>query len=286
MKIEDLTGAYEKIVLSKNEQKEILEKCKNTIKEEKRMGKRKYIPAIIAAATLLTGMSVFAAYRLLNPKEVALMLDDKKLAENFEDTGAQYTSVTDGEYKATLLGITSGENLSEYVSSSSELFPEKTYVAVAIEHVDGTPMSYDDEILVSPLIEGLNPFEYNIFSMNGSYSANIKDGILYRICEFDSIEYFADRNIYLAVLSEGFLNNKSYSYDESTGKISAQEDYDGTNMLIPLELDKSLANSEKAEEYLRKLGLLQNENSDVSDDFSQEEDPNTEHMIITEDMIK
>lgn len=288
MKIEDFRASYEKIKLSESEKSEILKKCKsnNNRKEEFKMGKRKYIPAIIATAVLLTGMSVFATYRLLNAKEVANILDDKKLAQSFDDTLSPYECVTDGNYKATVLGITSGENLSSYASSSNELFPEKTYVAVAIEHTDGSPMTYDDEILVSPLIEGLNPFRYNIFSMNGGYSANIIDGVLYRIVEFDSIEYFADRNVYIAVLSEPFLGNKSYSYDEVSGKISSCEDYDGTNMLIKLELDKSKANPEKAEEYLKELELMQSAENEESEGELFKEDTDDTQIIITDDMIK
>ena len=163
------------------------------------------------------------------------------------------------ETVANVLGIASGENLSKFESSSWELFPEKTYAVVAVEKTDGSPMSFDDQILVTPLIEGLRPWEYNIFTMNGGYTADIIDGVLYRIIEFDNIEYFADRNVYIAVLSEAFPDNTAYSFDETTGAIAPKDDYNGTNILIKLELDKSKADPKKAMEYLNKL------NEDMSD---------------------
>ena len=65
--------------------------------------------------------------------------------------------------------------------------------------------------------------------------------------------------MYIAVLSEAFLDNTAYSVDETTGAIAPKDDYNGTNILIKLELDKSKADPKKAMEYLNKL------NEDMSD---------------------
>lgn len=229
--------------------------------------KFKRIAVLVAAVVCLVGTSVYAAIHLMNAKEVADSLGDKKLAGFLNSDENAYDTVSDGKYSATVLGIVSGENLSDFESSSWEIFAERTYAVVAVERTDGSFMTYDDEILVTPLIEGLSPWKYNIFSMNGGYVANIIDGVLYRIIEFDSVEYFADRNVYIAVVSEPFLNNNSYSFDEATGKISPKEDYDGTNILIKLNLDNSKADPEKAREYLDKL----NEAVKISDDEPEDE---------------
>lgn len=232
--------------------------------------------AVLGAAVLcLVGTTVFAAYHLLSAKDVASSLGDSKLAQYFDKQGTASDTVTDGDYKATVLGITSGENLSDFKSSSWELFSERTYAVVAVEKNDGSAVSYDDEILVTPLISGLKPWQYNIFTMNGGYTADIIDGVLYRIIEFDSIEYFADRDVYIAVLSQPFLNNTSYEFDESTGEISSKEDFDGTNILIKLDLDKSKANPQKAREYLDKL----NETVKISDSEPEADGENTEIEI-------
>lgn len=241
-------------------------------------GIKKYI-LIAAAAVFLIGTTVFAAYHLLSAKEATEILGDKKLAESFDETKPYSETVTDGDYKATILGITSGENLSDFKNSSWDIYAQRTYAVVAVEKTDGTEMTYDDEILVTPLIEGLKPWQYNIFTMNGGYTAQIIDGVLYRIIEFDSIEYFADREVYMAVLSAPFLNNQSYSFDEKTGKIAPKDDYDGTNILIPLKLDKSKADPEKARKYLENL----NEKVEVSEKSSDNKKYKIEKEWINED---
>ena len=130
-------------------------------------------------------------------------------------------------------------------------------------------MTYDDEILVTPLIEGLKPWQYNIYTMDGGRQSKIIDGVLYTIVEFDSVEYFADRHIYLAVLDQTFYTTEAYNYDEKTGVISVNEGYNGTNILFELKVDKSKANPNKAAEYLDKIDKKIN-GDDVSDDLDEE----------------
>lgn len=286
MKISDLEKRLqEHAKITKSVMAAPFELKREEINMEKRRNHNIKRAVLLAAAIIcLIGTTAFAAYHLLNAKDVANRLGNAKLAQYFSEQGTVLKTVTDGDYKATVLGVASGENLSNYVSSTDEVFPDKTYAVVAIEKADGSAMTYDDPILVTPLIEGLNPWEYNIFTMNGGYSADIIDGVLYRIIEIDNIEYFADRNVYMAVISDMFLDNTSYSFDEKTGKISPKEDYDGTNILIPLVLDKSKANPKKAAEYLKKL----EENSEISDDEEVEpgeEAENVKEIIITKEMV-
>lgn len=240
----------------------------------------KKIAVLAAAIICIAGTTVFAAYRLLNAKDVANSLGDSKLARYFDQNGNISETVTDGDYKATVLGITSGENLSKFESSAWDIFPERTYVVVAVERADGTAMTFDDEILVTPLIQGLKPWQFNIFTMNGGYTADIIDGVLYRIIEFDSIEYFADRDVYMAVLSQPFLNNTSYSFDEESGEISPKEDFDGTNILIKLNLDKTKADPKKAREYLNKLNETVNSSNGEPEADAHTASPDGENTEI------
>lgn len=216
----------------------------------------------------LIGTSAFAVYKFLSAKQVANELGDTKLAEYFSEDGIISETKTDGEYKATILGMASGEKISKFNSSAWELYPERSYVAVAIEKTDGTAMTYDDEIMVTPLIEGLSPWEYNIVTMHGGYFSKIIDGVLYRIIESDSLEYFADRNVYIAVVDKVFLNNEHYKFEESTGHILENESYKGTNMLFNLKLDSKKANPKKAEEYIKSLEML---DENVEDQLETEE---------------
>lgn len=235
---------------------------------------------IAVAIICILGTTVFAAYHYLTAKDVANTFGDTELAKYFGEHGAISETITDGGYKATVLGIVSGENISNFESSAWEIFPERTYAVVAVEKTDGTSMTFEDTILVSPLIEGLKPWEYNIFRMNGGYQSNIIDGVLYRIIEFDSIEYFADRKVYMAILSDSFIDNKPYSYNEETGVITANKDYEGTNILIELELDKSKADPDKAEQYLKKVWASSSDGETDDSDV----DSKAEEVIITPDM--
>lgn len=220
------------------------------------MKKRSFKPKkllLTAIIVCLIGITAFSAIHFLSPKEVAEEIGDTALSQYFDEDNIISETKTDGKYKATVLGIASGQKISNFKSSSWDLFPDRTYVAVAVEKTDGSDMTYDDEILVTPLIQGLNPQRYNIVTMNGGYSAKIIDGILYRITECDSVEFFADRNIYLAVTDTTFLNKNQYNFDEKNGIITENENYEGTNILFDLELDKSKADPQKARDYLERL---------------------------------
>lgn len=239
-----------------------------------------YKAVLTAAVVCLLGTTVFAAYRYMSARDVAESLGDSILEQQF-DGDKPYETVTDGDYKATVLGITSGKNISSFGSYDEDIAPERTYAVVAVERRDGKDMTYDDNILISPLIDGLKPWEYNIYTMHGGYSARITNGILYRIIEFDSIEYFADRNVYMAVTDS--LNNSSYSFDEETGRISANEDYEGTNMLIRLDLDGAKADPTKAEEYIKSIdNEIRNDNKDKDIDTADNAADDVRKDIVLE----
>ncbi len=227
-----------------------------------------------AAIICLLAVTVFAAYNYLTAKQVADKFDNHILAENFEDSDMSGEVITDGKYKAVILGITSGKNISEFESSSWEVFPDRTYIAAAVEKTDKSAMTYDDEILVTPLIEGLRPWQYNIFTMNGGRQSQIIDGVLYTIVEFDSIEYFADRHIYLAILDQTFYSTEAYNYDEETGLMSINESYDGTNILFDLKVDKSKADPIKAAEYLAKIDAMREDDNYEEDSDTEDEEYN------------
>lgn len=210
--------------------------------------------AIVAAAVLLVlSSTAFAAYKYLSAYEVAEELDKPELAEYFKNDPCSSEAVTDGDYRAALLGVASGKELNDLKLGDD--LKGRTYAVVAAERTDGADMSYDDSghICVSPLIEGYKPWQLNIATMNGGYTEKIIDGVMYRMIECDDIECFADRKIYIAVSDETFISGSTYSFDEKSGEISENPAYDGTNILFGLKLDASLADREKAEEYIGRL---------------------------------
>lgn len=285
MKNEKIINSWNKINPDKQTKDIMLKNITNQIENFHREEKENIImirkTIAIAACIALVGVStVFAAYKYLSAEQLAYELGDNKLAEIFnnkEDNFIQQGEAI-GDYKAAIIDITSGKNISDFKSSSWDIHPERTYAVVAVEKTDGTEMTYDDEILVTPLIEGLEPWKYNIFTMNGGYCADIIDGVLYRIIEFDNIEYFADRNIYIAVLNNVFYDNDAYNYDEKTGLITRNNDYEGTNILFNLNIDKSKANPQKAEEYIKEIeDEFNSDNTD--DDVDYEQDSEIESNI-------
>lgn len=214
------------------------------------------IAAAVVACLLIVPASAYAAYKYLQPKEAAIKLQDDKLGKAFEKDGTEaMETVTDGLYKVTYLGDVSGEYISERTGSSWDMYPERTYVAVAIEKADGTDMTDEDnsKLFVTPLIQGLKPWVYNIASMHGSYMGDVIDGVFYRIIECDSVELFADRDLYLAVSDTAFFSRKAFDYDEETGVVTPNEAYEGTNILFDMKLDSSKSDPEKAKAYLKQL---------------------------------
>ena len=265
MENEQLEQLLVQALSSTAEPSEVLnQKLKYRIKESKTMkpAPNRIAAAFIAAVIFIMSGSVFAAWHLLSPKQVAENLGDKTLAKAFISENAVQIneSVTSGDYTFTLLGITSGRNLSDFRSSAQDIHPDRTYVVVSIARKDGSPIpemsdeNYDEpSFIVSPLIKGQKPWLVNIFTMNGGAYQSVIDGVIYTITECDSIEMFADRGLYLYVGAEGFINNETVSYNEGTGEITLNPNNKEASALFKLPLDVKKADHEKAEEYLKKI---------------------------------
>ncbi|MFC4600344.1 hypothetical protein [Cohnella hongkongensis] len=220
--------------------------------------------ALLAAVFLLVlSVSAYAATQLFGAREVAERLGDRLLAEAFDSDNAIRLdqSVASGDYRFTLHGLVSGAGLSEFPSSSEELYPDRTYAVVSIARQDGRPMpdtrdpEYgQDPFFVSPLIKGQKPWSVNIITMNGHYSETVIDGVAYRLLACDQVEIFADRGVYLAISSGSpFYSREAFDYDENTGESRAREDYPGASALFDLPLDRTKADPAKAEAYLEAL---------------------------------
>ena len=232
-------------------------------KEQSNMKQRKFYKAAAAAAAvvMLSTLSVGAAMRFFTPKEVATELAGMEIAELFESDDAVLINETqEGEqYAYTLLGLTEGKNLLQLDTDGSYLEKDAFYAVVAVSHKDGSNLSLkefqesENGHFISPLIQGLEPWMYNIASMNGGYSEMEKDGIVYRMINCDKIGYFADRQLYLCISDTTFYDTDAYDYDEKSGIITRNMDYDGTNLLFDLPIESSRANAALAENYLKEL---------------------------------
>ncbi|MFG6383632.1 MAG: DUF4179 domain-containing protein [Lachnospiraceae bacterium] len=243
----------------------ILKKAKETEEMSKKYHKRLPVTALIAIIALSAGsFTAFAAWKYLTPDKVAEIVEDKGLTAAFQSENAIAINESQeyGNYKITFLGVVSGKNLSYYVENEEVegLRKDATYVVTAIENKDGTPRpatsdeNYgEDPFFVSPLIKGQDPNQFNLVTMGGGYTEIIQDGVQYRITESDNVEIFADRTLYLAVNSGTFFDGDAYKFDKTSGEITRNESYSGVNALFDLPLDKSKANKEAAEAYLKEL---------------------------------
>lgn len=264
------------------------QKILNQIKETKRMDGKKMrrIPAAAIAAAVILGagsVTAYAAWKYMTPDKMAESLKDYTLMEAFQ--GGDAITINEkqscGGYNVTLLGIVSGKNISQFASEHNGVVEEdRTYTAVAIENADGTPMpdisedAYADlAFCVSPLIKGYDPNWYNVITMRGGYSELQDNGILYRLVECDNVEVFADHGLYLCVSDGTFYNQEAYRYDQETGEITRNEDYEGLNALFELPIDASKADPQAAAEYLTSLEESeQGQDEEGQDENSQNKD--------------
>lgn len=239
--------------------------------KEKKMGKitnfrRKSFPAAVAAAALIMVSSVtaFAAWRYLSAKAVAKENADSRLAQEFETENwiDEYETQSFGKYDITLLGVVAGNEISDHLSKDDQgnIDGDKTYAAVAISNSDGSPMPGTDsedfdltQFFVSPYIKGLNPIQYNAYTLHGSFSCFVSDGVQYRLLETNNIECFADRGIYIGVSESMAYDNQAYSYDESSGELNRNEAYQGVNALFVLDIDPAKGDQEKAAETIKSM---------------------------------
>lgn len=238
------------------------EKNKNFKKSSVKSWKHAAVAAAAIAVTMVSSITAYAAWRYFSAKDVAAEIADNRLAQEFEQNNwmDECETQTYGNYDITLLGIVSGDEISSHLSKtdSGEIDGDKTYMAVAIAHSDGTPMpdsskTDEEQFYVSPYIEGLDPARYNASVLGGNNTLFVSDGIQYRVLETDNIECFADRKIYMGVSEGEAYDDKAYVYDSVSGDISRNESYEGVNALFTLSIDSNLSDQKKAAEVIAAM---------------------------------
>lgn len=238
------------------------EKNKNFKKSSVKSWKHAAVAAVAIAVTMVSSITAYAAWRYFSAKDVAAEIADNRLAQEFEQNNwmDECETQTYGNYDITLLGIVSGDEISSHLSKtdSGEIDGDKTYMAVAIAHSDGTPMpdsskTDEEQFYVSPYIEGLDPARYNASVLGGNNTLFVSDGIQYRLLETDNIECFADRKIYMGVSEGKAYDDKAYVYDSVSGDIRRNESYEGVNALFTLSIDSNLADQKRAAEVIAAM---------------------------------
>lgn len=241
--------------------------------------KRSFTVAAVVAAVMILSTTALAAWYFLKPSQIADQLGDEKLSSAFDDNKNTITgkSETSGNYVFTLLGVVSGKDITDNPTYNEigDILSDRTYTVVAIQKKDGSPMPspQDDEytnttFYISPYVKGLKPWQVNMNTLNGGYYETVVDGVMYRISDCNAVTMFADKGVYLGINSGSFYNPEAFSYDEATGVLSPNKDFDGVNVVYDLPIDKALADPEKAAQCLNNLF---GSGEDDSDDTQQQQ---------------
>lgn len=220
------------------------------------------VAAAVALCCLCAG-GVAAAGHFLAPAQVAQQMKQQDLAALFAGDDAVPVEKTQqaGDYTVTLLGLTSGANVTEYWSSDWEAPRGRSYAVLAVSRRDGIPMTDLDaeapdvtvsNSLVSPVLAAPDCplMEYNVYTMNGARHDLVEEGVHYILVETDPLEPFADKNPQLAVVLNStagisdLLNG--YTQDPETGTIAPKAGMESRCLLFDLPIDESKADPEQA----------------------------------------
>lgn len=251
------------------------------------------VAAAAAVLCCLAALGVTAAARFLQPSQVAQQMERQELAALFtgEDAVPVEQTLPAGRYTVTLLGLTSGENVTGYWSSDwTDGVPadDRQYAVLAITHADGTPMAEladpDGDVtlqnsLISPVFASAEyPLaQYNVYSMNGARHDLVQDGVRYVLIETDTVDPFADKNPQLAVIldNEGGISGllSGFVQDPVSGEITVAPDGEGTRLLFDLPIPESKADPERAAALCRQW-------------FSETEGPADEENAPAEDPLQ
>lgn len=222
--------------------------------------------AAAAALCCLCAGGVAAAGHFLAPAQVAQQMGQRDLSALFKGPDAVPVEETQqaGDYTVTLLGLTSGANVTEYWSSDwedSDAPQGRSYAVLVVSRHDGTPMADLDaetpdvtvsNSLVSPVLAAPDCplMDYNVYTMNGARRDLVEDGVHYILVETDLLEPFADKNPQLAVVLNStagisdLLNG--YTQDPETGTITPKAGKESQCLLFDLPIDESKADPEQA----------------------------------------
>ncbi len=205
--------------------------------------KKKRVALVAAMASAMLAVSAFAAAVLLSPKDVAQHVGDETLAQVFESDEAVAINESKSVkgYNVTLMGMVSGEGLSDFADKNPDIVHDRTYAVLSMARADGNSITDDvPELTVSPLVEGYAPWQVNAWSLGGGCSTFAEDGTLYYLFECGNVEPFANHTVYLAVYegthcppsAEIFAFGEDGSISVLPGKEAA---------LFPLPLDSAKA---------------------------------------------
>lgn len=265
--------------------RQILETCskeKWTMRKQKTYNIKKAVAAAVTVCIIGTGgITGIAAYHYLNPTQVASEINGttNALAKAFDGKNAVIVneSQSSNGYDIRLLGLVSGTDLSPYVTTDikQQLNRKKTYAALAISRTDGQKMG-DENLCVSPLINGVSWKTANNGTLHTGLCYFIKDDILYELMECDDLEIFSDRGVQIGVVDEFGNENDAFTMNEKTGIYQKAKNYAGTNALFTLPLNTKKADSSAANKRIQEMKKNQTSKDSAVSDATEQTIDNSE----------
>jgi len=239
---------------------------------------RKPILVIAAIAlALLLSVSAYAIVTLLGPAEVARETGDKSLVAAFEDGNGTLIneSVISHGYILTLMGMTTGKNLSSFYP---EVDTEQTAMVFSVRREDGRAVGSDIANNGIPFtsavfFSGYKPWQFSSFSLGTGASALEKDGVYYMVLNInDSIEMLADRTVSFGIWDWdlGFAPGSELLTMLEDGTIAFVEGLQKAHAMFTLPLDASKADPARVEQFLKERGLI--EDGEVQSDDNANDD--------------
>lgn len=220
----------------------------------KHIKKTALIAAVLAAAVMATA----AAVNLLHPAQVAEYMGHPELADAFNSENAILLNESQpfGDYTFTVMGVVNGTGLSAIYDEAESTH---SYIVAAMTRTDGGVLEgWSDgafqQVMVTPLISGYQPWTFNIFTLGGSM-----EGILgkdqrtaFFLYDCENLDPFADHTIYLAVY-EGLAPGSDMLQMAQDGSISFLDSYAGPHAFFTLPLDSAKADPEKAAAIISQI---------------------------------
>ena len=249
----------------------LLRKIKYNLVEErthmKRSNMRRSFGTVAAACMIIVLLSVtaYAAVRFLTPGEVAYQFGDQGLRVAFESDDAINIneSFYSGGYRFTLLSLVSGNEISDRLQYTEGLSHDRTYLVVAIEREDGSPMAtpMDDDFeafYISPYIRGFKPWQVNLHTLEGGQVETVVNGVRYRIIDMENIKAFAEHGIYLGINAGWLFDNNAFIFNADPWELKANPDHDGPSVVFRLPIDVSFADPARVDEILGQNPFITN----------------------------
>ena len=264
-------AAIDAVRLSEDFQERTVRRLEQQVrKEPPAMKKTRTLLFAACLAAVLIG-SVAAAVHMLTPGEIQLKVGGREpaplvpgevaafhgnetLAAAFagEDAVVLDQTAECGEYTFRLAGMVSGAGLSDFCPDADA---SRSYLVVSRARTDGTPIQEAaiTDYTVTPLVAGCLPWQVNIWTLGGSVSAFLRDGVVYYIYEFDSIEMFAGHTVYLAVYEGGRVPSAEVMTMAEDGSISYNPDFTAPHAIFEVPLDASKADPAAVDAFLSQF---------------------------------